>query len=202
MIKNIVFDMGGVLIDYDPEKTLYGMFDRETADIALSEIFRNEIWREKDRGTVSAEDILRLKGDKIPARSYEKIAEMTLNLYPYMAPFRQTEELVIRLKAAGYGIYLLSNASLDFYENKKGIPALRYFDGWLISADYRLLKPEPEIYQKLFSKFNLRPDECFFTDDVEENCEGARLAGMKAYRFSSDDFGGLIGALKENGNDI
>ena len=80
MIKNIVFDMGGVLIDYDPEKTLYGMFDRETADIALSEIFRNEIWREKDRGTVSAEDILRLKGDKIPARSYEKIAEMTLNL--------------------------------------------------------------------------------------------------------------------------
>ena len=52
MIKNIIFDMGGVLIDYNPEKTLYSLFDKETADILLREIFRNDIWSQKDRGVI------------------------------------------------------------------------------------------------------------------------------------------------------
>ncbi len=199
MIKNIVFDMGGVLIDYNPEKALYGELDKESADIALAEIFRNNIWSEKDRGVVSAEDILALKGGLIPAHAYDKVAEMVMNLYPFMPPFEETEKIVKRLKSNGYRIFLLSNASLDFYDEKKNIPALSYFDGYLISADYKLIKPEKEIYLTLFSKFNLRPEECFFIDDVEANCEAARSLGMKAFRLQRGDYEGLINALKENG---
>ncbi|MBR5113391.1 MAG: HAD family phosphatase [Clostridia bacterium] len=199
MIKNIVFDMGGVLIDYNPEKALYGELDKESADIALAEIFRNNIWSEKDRGVVSAEDILALKGGLIPAHAYEKVAEMVMNLYPFMPPFEETERIVKRLKSNGYRIFLLSNASLDFYDEKKNIPALSYFDGYLISADYKLIKPEKEIYLTLFSKFNLRPEECFFIDDVEANCEASRALGMKAFRLQRGDYEGLINALKENG---
>lgn len=61
MIKNIIFDMGGVLIDYNPEKTLYSIFDRQTADILLKEIFRNPIWADKDRGIITPEEIIEKK---------------------------------------------------------------------------------------------------------------------------------------------
>ena len=191
--------MGGVLIDYNPEKTLYSTLDKESADIALAEIFRNDLWAQKDRGTVSAEEILEIKGDKIPTRCYKEVADMVMNFYPYMPPFPRAENIVKRLKSNGFRAFLLSNASLDFYDEKKNIPALSYFDGYLISADYKLIKPEKEIYLTLFSKFNLRPEECFFIDDVEANCEASRVLGMKAFRLINQDFEGLIKAFKENG---
>ena len=150
MIKNIIFDMGGVLIDYNPEKTLYGMFDRETADILLKEIFRNQVWSDKDRGIIFPDEIMAQKKDAVPAEVYEKTAEMVNNFYPYMPPFEKMYDLVKQLKDNGYGIYLLSNASSDFHVRREGIPALSLFDGVLISADYKLLKPEKEIYLALF----------------------------------------------------
>lgn len=201
-IKNIVFDMGGVLIDYNPEKTLYSLFDRETADIALKEIFRNPLWAEKDRGTVSAEEMIERAKGAIPAAAFEKISEMTLDFYPYMPAFGETENIVRRLKANGYRIFLLSNASLDFYTERKNIPALKFFDGCLISADYHIIKPEAEIYIKLLSKFNLKAEECFFIDDVAENCEAAEKAGIRSYNHIKYDYDSLEKALKENGIDI
>ena len=187
MIKNIVFDMGGVLIDYNPEKTLYSLFDKETADIALKEIFRNNLWRERDRGTVTSDEIMEIAGDKIPPHAYEKVSELTHNLFPYMKPFPKMYDYIVELKEKGFGIYLLSNASPDFYENKDTIPALSLFDGYLISADWKLLKPEKEIYEKLYEVFNLRPEECVFIDDVPENVEGAEKTGMKAICYAHGD---------------
>lgn len=191
--------MGGVLIDYNPKKTLYGLFDKETADIALREIFRNSLWADKDRGIIEPEDIMRAVGDKIPPEAYEKVKEMTYNLYPYMTPYKDTEELVKKLKRNGYRIFLLSNASLDFYTEKKNIPALDIFDGYLISADYHLLKPEKEIYEKLYTKFNLDPGECIFIDDVAANCEGSEKAGMKAFCNVERDINLMIKGLEEAG---
>ena len=193
MIKNIVFDMGGVLIDYNPEKTLYSLFDRETADIALKEIFRNKLWAEKDRGTITPDDIMRIAGDKIPPHAYEKVKDMAYNLYPYMPPFEEMYDLILNLRRNGYMIFLLSNASLDFFVNKVNIPALELFDGYLISADYLLLKPEKEIYEKLFEKFGLKREECIFIDDVQANADAAEKCGMKAIRHD-----GNIAALKKN----
>lgn len=199
MIKNIIFDMGGVLIDYNPEKTLYGMFDKETAEIALKEIFRNKLWAERDRGTVTSQDIMDVAGDKIPKKDYDAIRDMTFNLFPYMKPFPKMYDLIKALKEKGYGIYLLSNASYDFYDNKSGIPVLELFDGYLISSDYKLLKPEKEIYEKLYSKFNLIPGECFFVDDMPVNVEGGIRTGMPGHCYSHGDIEILIKALEEVG---
>lgn len=191
--------MGGVLIDYNPEKTLYSLFDKETADIALKEIFRNKLWSERDRGTVDSDEIMRIAGPKIPPHAYEKISEMAHNLYPYMTPYEEVNKLVRELKAAGYRIFLLSNASDDFYINRVGIPALDVFDGYLISSDYLLLKPEKEIYEKLFTKFNLNPEECVFIDDMPVNCEGSEKAGMRAYCNESRDVDLMRKGLREFG---
>ena len=199
MIKNIIFDMGGVLIDYNPEKTLYGLFDRQTADILLREIFRNPIWSDKDRGIIFPEDIMAQKRDAIPAEVFEKVSEMVDNFYPYMPPFEKMYDLVKQLKENGYGIYLLSNASSDFHERRKDIPALALFDGVVVSADYKLLKPEKEIYLTLFEKFGLKPEECFFIDDVQANIDGAKMAGMDGHCYARGDVEILKKALKEKG---
>lgn len=187
MIKNIIFDMGGVLIDYNPEKALYGIFDKETADILLKEIFRNQLWADKDRGIIFPEEIMKIKKDAIPEAVYEKVCEMVDNFYPYMPPFEQMYDFIKALKENGYGIYLLSNASSDFHIRREEIPALSLFDGVLISADYKLLKPEKEIYEALYKEFDLRPEECFFIDDVQKNIDGARATGMDGHCYYHGD---------------
>ncbi len=199
MIKNIIFDMGGVLIDYNPEKALYSIFTKETADLLLKEIFRNPVWSDKDRGIIFPDDIMAMKKDVIPANIYNKVYGMVENFYPYMPPFEKMYDFIKQLKENGYGIYLLSNASSDFHERRSGIPALSLFDGVIISADYKLLKPEKEIYEALYSEFSLRPEECFFIDDVQANIDGARATGMDGHCYYHGDIEILKTALIEKG---
>ena len=199
MVKNIIFDMGGVLIDYNPEKTLYSLFDKETADILLKEIFRNEIWSDKDRGIIFPEDIMAQKKGAIPEEVFEKTSELVHNFYPYMPPFEKMYDFVKQLKENGYSIYLLSNASSDFHERRKGIPALSLFDGVIVSADYKLLKPEKEIYETLYKEFSLKPEECYFIDDVQKNIDGAAATGMDGHCYYHGDIEILRNAMQEKG---
>ncbi|MBP3697675.1 MAG: HAD family phosphatase [Clostridia bacterium] len=199
MIKNIIFDMGGVLIDYNPEKTLYGLFDKATADILLKEIFRNPLWSDKDRGIITPAEIMQKVKNRIPEAVFEKVSEMVDNFYPYMPPFEKMYGFVEMLKSKGYGIYLLSNASPDFHERRIGIPALSFFDGVIISADHKLLKPEKEIYEKLYETFSLKPEECFFIDDVQANIDGAKATGMDGHCYYHGDLEILKRDMEQKG---
>lgn len=191
--------MGGVLIDYNPEKSLYSLFDKETADILLKEIFRNDIWADKDRGIIFPDEIMEQKKGVIPEAVFEKTSEMVHNFYPYMPPFEKMYDFVKQLKENGYSIYLLSNASSDFHERREGIPALSLFDGVVISADYKQLKPEKEIYETLYEKFSLNPAECYFIDDVQKNIDGARATGMDGHCYFHGDVEILRTAMQEKG---
>jgi putative hydrolase of the HAD superfamily len=199
MVKNIIFDMGGVLIDYNPEKTLYSLFDKETADILLKEIFRNDIWSQKDRGVIFPDEIMAMKKGAIPEEVFEKTSELVHNFYPCMPPFEKMYDFVKQLKENGYSIYLLSNASSDFHERRKGIPALSLFDGVIVSADYKLLKPEKEIYETLYKEFSLKPEECYFIDDVQKNIDGAAATGMDGHCYYHGDIEILRSAMQEKG---
>lgn len=190
MIRNIVFDMGKVLLDYDPVKVCRQFTDREE-DVALigKELFFSEEWVMLDRGDVTEEEaLLRVQGRLPDERLKTMAAESLAHWHEYnISPKPGMRELVIALKERGCRIYLCSNASLRLRVFQDQIPGIEYFDGTLVSAEERVLKPEPEIFERLFERYSLRPEESFFIDDLEANIEGARRCGMDGYCFADGD---------------
>ena len=96
------------------------------------------------------------------------------------------EETVKQLKEAGYGIYLLSNASVAQHDYWPRIPVSSYFDGKLISCDVKTVKPCPRIYELFTEKFGLNPEECLFVDDATANVAAAIACGWQGIVFHGD----------------
>ena len=107
---------------------------------------------------------------------------------PFMPPdaFPGMEDLVRRLKLAGYSVYLLSNASRSQPSYWQEVPASRLFDGTLISYELGVVKPMHEIYEAFTEKFALQPDECVFIDDASINVAGAVACGWHGIVFHGD----------------
>ncbi len=199
MIKNIVFDMGGVLIDFNAKKTITTYFPEEYHEILMKEVFGSELWHRLDGGTLRHEEAVELVLPKIPEETRTLIKEMLTDFYSYMPPFPQMYEFVKRIKNAGYNVYLLSNATPRFFDNYLNIPALSLMDGYFISCVYKMLKPQKEIYEAFCNKFSLKPEECFFIDDMPQNIEGAKNYGMKGHVFNISDIKSLENALRNEG---
>ncbi len=92
-------------------------------------------------------------------------------------------DLLTRLKSEGYKLYGLTNWCSKVYLTMAQVPIFKLLDGQIISSEEHVIKPEPEIYQRLFTRFNLKPEECIFTDDRAENIEGGRRLGMDGIVF-------------------
>lgn len=197
MVKNIVFDMGGVIIDLNLERTLRDHFPEEYHKSILEKVFYGEEWRLMDGGFMRPEEAIQRILPLFPQEFHKDLTDMITNFYPYMPPVRETEELIVRLKKAGYKVYLLSNATPRFFDEYQNYPALTMLDGYFISALYNLLKPQQEIYEAFCDKFSLNAEECFFIDDMPANIEGARAYGMKGFVFDTKDFIGLEKALND-----
>ena len=106
------------------------------------------------------------------------------------------------LKQKGYGVYILSNTHIPVYEYVKTIEVGKYIDGYLISAIEKMMKPDEEIYLRLFEKFHLVPEECFFIDDTEKNIMTGEKLHMPGHIFKMTQFSKLIEDLKEKGVEI
>lgn len=185
--KVLVFDMGNVLVLYDPPKTMAddGLSQRQIA-VMMKEVFQSPEWVAMDRGVLALEDAFAVFRQRLPLDLWGYIEEKGLKAHwmEHMPPFEEMYDLVFELKAEGYGIFLLSNASSHFYEYSKNYPVMELMDGKIISADHHCLKPEPEIYEILFESFNINPEEALFIDDMEENIRGAQRQGMDGICFS------------------
>ena len=188
MISNIVFDMGNVVIRFDPPYFLdrAGIHDPEDRKLILNELFLSVEWAQMDSGVLTEETAEPLILARFPDRLKDKVRRL---LYNWSFP-RDTvpgmESLVRRLKAAGYGIFLLSNASKAQHTYWPKIPASRLFDGKLVSCDIGIVKPVPEIYEAFTEKFSLRPEECVFIDDAIQNVAAAVACGWQGIVFHGD----------------
>lgn len=199
-IKNIVFDMGNVLLDYSPENCLGNYFPDED-DFALVKrvIWASGDWDKLDAGQLTDDEALARWLAVLPARLHEPTREMFLTWHERMPPIDGMTEFVRELKANGYRCYLLSNASLRFPLYKDTYEVLTLLDGHFVSSFYRMAKPDPAIYRKLFETFSLDPAECFFVDDREVNVNASRSVGMRAYQHKTYDIEALRTAMREEG---
>ncbi len=190
-IKNFVFDMGNVLVFYDSRRASRRFAaDEEEMEAVNTSVFVSPEWLLLDMGLISQDEALRRMQARLPEGHAREAARMCLeHWHEYcMWPVPGMEELVTWLKGNGYGLYLCSNASLrmlDCYLDV--IPGIRLFDGVLFSAEEKCMKPQKEMYRHLFQRFRLRPEECFFIDDLPANIQGARECGMDGYCFADGD---------------
>lgn len=187
MIRNIVFDMGGVLISFDAQRYT-ARFVPDPADYELihRELFRSVEWIRMDRGSITDEEAVACVCRRLPERLHQAVADILEHWHQDIPPLDGVYDLVEELKGKGYGIYLLSNTCTRFHSFRKSIPALRFFDGEFISADCHLVKPEPGIYLRFLEQFSLRPEECVFIDDVPLNIEAAIRCGFYGLVYHGD----------------
>ena len=188
MIRNIVFDMGQVMIRFDPEMFMdrAGIYDPDDRKLIRNELFRSVEWAQMDEGTLTEETAEPTILNRIPERLKETVREL---LYNWAFPREQIpgmEDLVRRLKETGYRIWLLSNASAMQPKYWQKVPVSRYFDGTMISCDVKVVKPSREIYRLFTEKFILKAEECLFIDDAPANVAGAIACGWQGIVFHGD----------------
>lgn len=188
MIRNIVFDVGNVLVEYSWERMLQSLhITGEAYDAVAKATALSPMWNELDRSLLSDEEIL--EGFIKNAPEYEKEIRLVWdNISESVHCYDYSVEWVQKFKKKGYQTYILSNYSKRGYElTRQELPFVEDMDGVLFSYEVKLVKPEPEIYQTLLKKFQLKPEECVFMDDNEKNVIAAREAGIHAIHFKNKE---------------
>ena len=184
MIKNVIFDIGNVLVRFDPYKyvTEYG-YDKETTEKVFKLVFLDKRWPELDRGTLLGEDYMKSLIETNPKYKKE-ITETFSNWYNMLEIKTESVEFLKELKEKGYKIYILSNFAGKEYERlEKENEFFKLADGKVISYSVKKIKPEREIYELLLDKYDLKAEECVFLDDLESNINGAKNVGIHGIVF-------------------
>lgn len=184
MIKNIIFDLGNVLLDFNPKQYLRNKIkDEQKVQALYEEIFLSEEWPMLDRGTITEKEAINNICKRNNGNS-ELIRSSMENWYDMLTPIEKNVALLKELKKEGYNIYYLSNYHMLAFENvTKRHDFFKLFDGGVVSYVEKLLKPEEEIYNKLIEKYNLKPSECIFIDDTLKNVEKAKSMGFEIIHF-------------------
>ncbi len=185
MIKNIIFDLGNVLLSWKPgEYFEKSGFDNETVNLIMSDVFKSPEWLSLDNGDLTTSEATDLIAEKSSLQK-EYISSLFNLRTKIIYPLTENIKLLPELKKKGFKLYYLSNFPLDFFEEvKKEYDFFRYFDGGIISAEVRHSKPDIKIYKILFEKYSLKPEECFYIDDMEINVRAAVSAGLKGYCYN------------------
>lgn len=179
-LKNIVFDLGGVVIARDRHKV-----SQEFADFFAFVCCTPmpEFWVEYDRGTKTRAEVEQIMAE-IKGCAVERCHEAMAAAIDIQAPIPCTEQLIAELKQRGYRLLVLSNMSSDFIEHIRRFDVYRQFEGDVVSCEEQTVKPEAEIYRILLDRFALNPSETLFIDDREANLRAAEQFGISTFHFT------------------
>lgn len=186
MIKNIVFDIGNVLLRWNPERAIAQVFPENTDSVALTQkIFRSEFWHELNLGKITEQQLIKQYNELygIAIDRLEKVLALAKEL---LVPIEGSIELLQRLHSANYPLYALTDNTHEIFSYiTKKYDFWPVFKGIVMSAEVGHLKPSPEIYRYLLNHYQLNPTETLFTDDWEKNVIGAQAVGIQAVKFKN-----------------
>ena len=179
MIKNIIFDLGNVLISFKPSEYFDKLnYPENIKNRILADIFASKEWSLLDDGEISTSEVI----DAIASRSAlkkEEIAHVFTLRTDILYPIDANVRILPELKKRGYRLFFLSNFPIDIFDEiRTGYYFFRYFEGGVISAEVRVSKPDIRIYKLLLEKYSLLPGETLFIDDLEANVRAAEVAGI------------------------
>lgn len=186
MIKQIIFDVGGVLLDFDPAAMVRAATaDEQDAALLRREIFSHADWSRLDRGE-GEETVLTSMKTRLPRRLWPQADQIMANWHKSLRSKEDMGELAREVHALGYPIYILSNAPYRFYDFRDKVPGYELMTGVMLSCEEGLLKPDPALFRRMFDRFGFQPQECFFIDDSPLNIEAAQWCGMGGFQFRQD----------------
>ena len=183
MIKTIIFDIGNVLIDCRGEDYLCGMFGEEQAGAVAAATFGKPYWKQMDQGVMDGEEATERMIADTPELENEIRKAME---YVGNCLFKQDYAIpwIRELKEKGFQVLFLSNYSEYLRrKNPEVLDFLPYLDGGVFSYEVKMIKPNPDIYQYILNVYKLVPEECIFVDDLAENIEAAKAAGIHGIQF-------------------
>lgn len=187
-IKAIVFDLGGVLIDWDPRHMYRSVFDDETEmEHFLTEIATLKWNSQHDAGLPWAEGVANLS-DEHP--EYAHLIELYQQRWIEMlkGPIEGTVAILARLKATGHELHALTNWSSETFPIALArYEFLSWFEHIVVSGEEKVIKPDPDIYEILLERIGRNAYECVFIDDSMKNIEAARQLGFAGIHFISPE---------------
>lgn len=192
MLKNIIFDFGNVIMNYSPDEIL-NHYELSPADHDLLKktIFESKEWNEIDAGKISEKEATEIFMDRVPDRLKRKVKQVMATWPENVDFYEPVFNYMEKLRQNGYKIYGLSNTGMQFANFVKNSEMGIYFDGYVFSAQEKLMKPDRRIYEKLIARYMLKPEESLFIDDLKANTDEAKKLGMQAFTFKIDKLGEL-----------
>lgn len=187
MIKNVIFDCGRVIMQYD-EKYIASFFaeSEEDAELLAKVGMHRKYWNAFDEGRLTEDVYLSEVKKELPERLHGAVEKLCAEWTSHMPPVEGIEDVVKAIKASGKGLYLLSNYNKRLRRELHLAPSLLLFDGLVISGEIGMVKPNAEIYEYLLNTYKLKAEECIFIDDRLDNIEAGEKLGIKGYLFDGD----------------
>ncbi len=187
MIKNIILDMGNVLMDFDPEVSLRRFLDNDAdRDIIRNELFHGPEWLMGDEGILKNAERYEPVSKRVPQRLHPQLKNIVEHWNDCMQPIAGATEFCDCMKEKGYQIYVLSNADDTFFDYFPRFKEISWFDGVTVSSTIRIVKPNLDIYEYFLEHYHLTADECLFIDDRLENVVAAECVGMHGFVFKGN----------------
>lgn len=183
---NIIFDLGNVLIEWNKEKILSKICKNDLEYNLFNQfVFQSNLWIDLDNGKISLEFLENQLIDEMGHQYQDQIHELVWNWFNYVDLYDEVYELIKQLKKKNFQIYVLSNTSSIFHILLDSVlfKVSSVLDGYVISCEVKMMKPQKEIYLSLVNKYQLDIKDCIFLDDLEENVEAARTLGIKAFQI-------------------
>ncbi len=186
--KNVIFDYGNTIVEFEPVNIVkrFGVTDAADASLLCEKVFDRRYWDRLDSDDISQTAFIEAVLSGLPAGLHDKAMDICNNWITELPFIHGMDDLIYGLKRDGYKIYLLSNISRHFAENKEKTEIFKVFDGLVFSGEIGLVKPSWEIFEYILREYGLAPAETVFIDDNAKNTAAAESMGISSLLFDGN----------------